>query len=133
LDGSANSAAWAAQFDNSGATGMQAPRPAPMDLQRVADVPIYATDSTVRRAASLQASADARELLVGLPTTLWRQLKLQPGAKVLVAQGETAVVLHAQEDTTLAEGAVRLAAGHPSTAGLGAMFGAITVESVKGA
>jgi NADH-quinone oxidoreductase subunit G len=128
-----DAAAWAQLLDNTGATGLLAPKPAPMELQRVSDVPIYATDATVRRAAALQASADAQDPLVGLPSKLWSQLKLAEGAKVLVAQGETAVVLHAQEDTTLADGAVRLAAGHPSTAGLGAMFGAITVESVKGA
>jgi NADH-quinone oxidoreductase subunit G len=133
LPQAADAAAWAQLLDNTGANGLLAPKPVPMDLQRVSDVPIYATDSTVRRAASLQASADAHDPLVGLPSKLWRHLKLADGAKVLVAQGETAVVLYAQEDSSLADGAVRLAAGHPSTAGLGAMFGAITVESVKGA
>ena len=102
------------------------------DLQRVSDVPIYATDSIVRRATSLQLTADARgEPVVGLPTSLWRQLKLQPGSRVLVAQGEGAVILPAREDSTLADGAVRLSAGQPLTAGLGAMFGDITVEAVK--
>ncbi len=99
-------------------------------LERVADVPIYSTDATVRRAASLQLTADARVPEVGVPSALWRQLKLQPGAKVLVGQGESAVVLPAREDMTLAPHAVRIAAGHPSTVGLGAMFGAITLEAV---
>ncbi len=99
-------------------------------LERVADVPIYCTDTIVRRAAALQATADARAPLVGLPSALWLQLRLQPGAKVLVGQGETAVVLPAQEDANLAANAVRIAAGHPSTVGLGALFGAITLEAV---
>jgi NADH-quinone oxidoreductase subunit G len=102
------------------------------ELQRVADVPIYASDSIVRRATSLQLTADARgEPVVGLPTALWQQLRLQPGGRVLVAQGEGAVVLPAREDPTLAPEAVRLSAGLPLTAGLGAMFGDITVEAVK--
>ncbi|MFT3816272.1 MAG: NADH-quinone oxidoreductase subunit NuoG [Rubrivivax sp.] len=97
-------------------------------LERVADVPIYAADSLVRRAASLQLTADARPPVVGVPSALWRQLGLQPGARVLVAQGQTAALLPAREDATLAPTAVRVAAGHPSTAALGAMFGPLTVE-----
>jgi NADH-quinone oxidoreductase subunit G len=99
-------------------------------LQRVSDVPIYAIDAIVRRAASLQLTADAREPVVGLPSALWRELRMEPGGKVLVAQGPAAVVLPAREEPSLAEGAVRIAAGHPATAGLGAMFGAISVEKV---
>jgi NADH-quinone oxidoreductase subunit G len=106
------------------------PGPAPAGLQRVADVPVYATDGMVRRAPSLQLTADAQEPVVGVPSTLWRQLGLQPGARVRVTQGEGAIVLAAREDTTLAAGAVRVAAGHPSTAALGAMFGSVTIEKV---
>jgi NADH-quinone oxidoreductase subunit G len=47
---------------------------------------------------------------------------------VHVAQGDGGVVLPAREDPTLAEGTVRVAAGHGSTAALGPLFGAITVE-----
>jgi NADH-quinone oxidoreductase subunit G len=102
------------------------------DLQRVADVPIYATDPIVRRAMSLQLTADARgEPFVGLPSALWRHLGLSGGARVLVGQGEAAVILPAREDPQLADGTVRVSAGHPMTAGLGAMFGDITVEAVS--
>ncbi len=97
-------------------------------LQRVADVPIYSTDSLVRRAASLQQTTDAKAPVVGLPRALWQQLGLQAGAKVKVSQGSAAAVLAAREDATLAANVVRVAAGHPDTAGLGAMFGAISVE-----
>ena len=99
-------------------------------LQSIADVPIYTSDAIVRRAVSLQLTADARGPLVGLPSALWQQLGLVPGAKVRVTQGEGSVVLGAREDSTLAEGAVRVAAGHQATATLGAMFGAVTVERV---
>jgi len=99
-------------------------------LQRVSDVPIYAVDAIVRRAASLQLTADAREPVVGLPSALWQQLRMETGGKVLVAQGQAAVVLPAREEPSLAESAVRIAAGHPATAGLGAIFGAVSVEKV---
>ena len=116
--------------NNGGSLPASMPVTAASGLQRVADVPIYATDMLVRRAASLQLSADARPPVAGLPGSLWRQLGLQAGDKVLVAQGENAVVLDARMDATLAEHTVRVAAGHPATAALGGMFGAITVEKL---
>ena len=124
-----------ARMDNStAATLTPAPVASQSDLQRVSDVPIYATDSIVRRATSLQLTADARgEPVVALPTALWQQLRLAPGGRVLVAQGEGAVVLPARHDASLAAGTVRVPAGLPLTAGLGAMFGDITVEAVGAA
>ena len=123
------------RLNNAAPTDIAAPMPtvagaASKSLERVADVPIYSTDATVRRAASLQMTADARAPVVGVPSALWQQLKLQPGAQVLVGQGEVALVLPAREDASLAANAVRIAAGHASTVGLGAMFGAITLEAV---
>ncbi|MBK7615996.1 MAG: NADH-quinone oxidoreductase subunit G [Vitreoscilla sp.] len=97
-------------------------------LQRVADVPVYSTDSVVRRASALQRTADAKAPAVGLPSTLWAQLGLQSGDKVKVSQGGASAVLPAREDATLAANAVRVAAGHAATSALGPMFGALTVE-----
>ena len=105
--------------------------PAATGLQRISDVPIYAADATVRRAHSLQLTADARAPLVGLPSALWAQLGLQAGAKVRVTQGEGTAVLTAHEDRTLAASTVRVSAGHPSTASLGALFGTLKVEKVS--
>lgn len=96
--------------------------------ERIADVPIYATDSLVRRATSLQLTADARPPVVSLPTALWLLLGLSEGALVKVSQGDASAVLPAHPDATLASTAVRVPAGHPATASLGAMFGAVTVE-----
>lgn len=56
-------------------------------LQRVADVPIYATDALVRRAPALQQTADARPPQVGVNAALWAELGLQPGDRVRVRQG----------------------------------------------
>ena len=105
--------------------------PVSTGLERVADVPIYSSDALVRRAPSLQATADAKPPVVGLPSGLWTQLRLQPGGVVRVVQGQASATLPAREDATLAANAVRIAAGHASTATLGAMFGAIAVEKVE--
>jgi len=97
-------------------------------LERIADVPIYAADALVRRATSLQLSADARPPQAGLPTSLWQQLGLKAGDQVRITQGAASAVLPAREDVTLAANAVRVAAGCAQTASLGPMFGAVTIE-----
>ena len=118
-----------ARLDNSSAAAVSAPLTR-SGLQRVADVPIYSTDALVRRAPALQATADGREPQAGLPTSLWQQLGLKAGDRVRVSQGEGTAVLAAREDGTQADHTVRVAAGHPSTAALGALFGTIAVEKV---
>jgi len=104
--------------------------PAPAGLQRLTDVPIYATDALVRRAPALQQTADAKVAVVSVPTQLWQQLGLQVGDKVQVSQGTSSAVLLARQDPTLAENTVRVPTGLTETASLGAMFGAIAVEKV---
>ncbi|MBC7994943.1 MAG: NADH-quinone oxidoreductase subunit G, partial [Rhizobacter sp.] len=93
-------------------------------LERIADVPIYATDSLVRRATSLQLTADAKPPVASLPPALWSQLGLAEGASVRVSQGAAQAVLPAHLDATLAPTAVRV----PTSVSLGAMFGPISVE-----
>ena len=103
--------------------------PAASGLQRLADVPIYSIDSLVRRASSLQLTADAKPPVASLPAVLWAELGLRDGAKVRVTQGGASVLLPAKLDASLAAGTVRVPAGHPDTAGLGAMFGSLTVAA----
>ncbi|MET3602384.1 NADH-quinone oxidoreductase subunit G [Sphaerotilus sulfidivorans] len=101
---------------------------APAGLQRIANVPLYATDSVVRRAPSLQATADAAAPLLAIGTALAAKLGVQTGAKVRVKQGEGSVVLPVAIDATLAADTVRVSAGCPETAALGAVFGTVSLE-----
>lgn len=101
---------------------------APAGLQRLAPVGLYDTDLVVRRAPSLQATADAQAPRVAVGTALATQLGLKDGAKVRVKQGEGSVVLPVTIDPTLAASTVRVSAGHPSTAALGAVFGTVSLE-----
>jgi len=117
-----------ARLDNAGTATLGDLRGAPASgLQRIADVPLYMTDPLVRRSVPLQNTADAAAPVVGLPPALWSELGLQPGDTVRVGQGSGSAVLRARPDATLAAGTVRVAAGHPATAALGAMFGTVTV------
>lgn len=97
-------------------------------LQRVADVPIYATDAITRRSAPLQATQDAKAPSALMRSDELKKLGVQAGDKVKVKMGQGSAQLLAAVDDRLPAGVVRVAAGHATTAGLGAMFGAITVE-----
>jgi NADH-quinone oxidoreductase subunit G len=113
----------ATRLDNAPAAAIGVPATAEPRLERVADVPIYGVDAIVRRAPSLQLTADAAPPVVGLPTRLWQEF----GARVVVSQGATRVTLPARHDPSLAPTAVRLPAP------LGAsMFGPLTLEAAQG-
>ncbi|WKB52677.1 NADH-quinone oxidoreductase subunit NuoG [Eleftheria terrae] len=96
-------------------------------LERIAQVPIYSSDALVRRAHSLQLTADAAPPVAGLPAALFEQLGLKNGDAVRVSQGAASVVLPARLELGLPANCVRVPAGHPATATLGAMFGEIAV------
>jgi NADH-quinone oxidoreductase subunit G len=97
-------------------------------LERLADVPIYSADALVRRAPSLQATADAQAPVASLPQALWFELGLTEGAQVKVSQDNGSALLPAVLDASLPANVVRVPTGHPATAALGAAFGAIRVE-----
>jgi NADH-quinone oxidoreductase subunit G len=118
----------AARLDNTTNAAIALPDAA-TGLQRLADVPIYATDALVRRAPALQATADAKLAAhASLPTALWQQLGLCDADRVRVSQGGASAELPARLDARLPANVVRVPAGLAETATLGAMFGAIVVE-----
>jgi NADH-quinone oxidoreductase subunit G len=110
--------------------------PARDALERVADVPLYFADPIVRRAPSLQATRDAQPPAVRMNAATLARLGLAAGDAVQVRQplgsaGQGDATLVAALDVGVADGTVRIATGHPSTAGLGSMFGEIVVERAR--
>ena len=97
-------------------------------LERIADVPIYATDAIVRRASALQMTADARPPTVGVPSELAAERGIVDGTLVRVSQGGAAIVLPARIDASLASNVLHVAAAHPLTAALGSMFGRVELS-----
>ncbi|KIF82314.1 NADH-quinone oxidoreductase subunit NuoG [Noviherbaspirillum autotrophicum] len=117
------------RLNNIAAIQPQAAKPAAeAAVERVADVPIYFTDAIVRRAPSLQLTHDAQAPKATLSAVLAQKLGVANGAQVKVTQGQGSAVLTAAIDAKLPENVVRVSAAHASTVGLGAMFGAISVE-----
>ncbi len=99
-------------------------------LERIADVPIYAADPLVRRAASLQKTRDAKPPAARMNAAMLSRLKLADGAAVSVRQGGGEAMLTVALDAGVPEGCVRIAAAHPATRTLGPMFGSVAVEGV---
>jgi NADH-quinone oxidoreductase subunit G len=105
------------------------PEPRAGTFQRVADVPVYFADPLVRRASSLQKTADAAPPVVRMPLATMAALGVQPSDKVRVT-GRTGgtVELLVEADENLAPGCVRVAAAHVSTVPLGSLHGELSVE-----
>ncbi|KQQ96750.1 NADH-quinone oxidoreductase subunit NuoG [Massilia sp. Leaf139] len=97
-------------------------------LQRIADVPIYFADAIARRSEPLLRTADGQQPLARLPKALAERLGVKAGDVVKVTQGNGSALLVADIDARLPANVVRVAAAHPATATLGAMFGSINVE-----
>ncbi|THC46128.1 NADH-quinone oxidoreductase subunit NuoG [Massilia sp. Mn16-1_5] len=97
-------------------------------LQRLADVPIYFADAIARRSEPLLRTADGQQPLARLPKALAEKLGVVAGDVVKVTQGNGSALLVADIDARLPANVVRVAAAHPATATLGAMFGSINVE-----
>jgi NADH-quinone oxidoreductase subunit G len=101
----------------------------PQGIQRVADVPIYFSDALVRRSPPLQATRDAEAPKAWMNRKLFEQFG---NSKVRITQGKGQAVLDAALDDKLPDDCVRVAAGHASTAVLGAMFGTLMVQKGAG-
>ena len=99
-------------------------------LQRIADVPIYFTDPLVRHSAPLQKTRDAQTPRAWMNRYMFAQLGFASGDRVRIVQGQGDAVLYAALDEKLPDNCVRVAAGHPATAGLGAMFGTVALEKI---
>ncbi|MBW7902419.1 MAG: NADH-quinone oxidoreductase subunit G [Rhodocyclaceae bacterium] len=97
-------------------------------LQRIGDVPIHFADPLARRAPALQATRDAAPPTARMCAATLAEAGLADGAGVVVRQGAGSAALVAKLDETVPAGCVRVAAAHATTAGLGDLFGAITVE-----
>ena len=94
-------------------------------IQRIADVPIYFADPLVRRSPPLQKTKDARPPRAWMNSRVLAKLGVAAGQPVLV---NSSVKLMAALDDKLPDDCVRIAAAHPATAGVGAMFGTLTLS-----
>ena len=97
-------------------------------LERIAEFPIYGSDPIVRRAPSLQKTADGRRARTARmnPATL-AALGVTHGQRVRLVQGGGEATMAAAADASVPEGCVRVARGLAETAALGE--GPIAIEA----
>ncbi len=97
-------------------------------VARIADVPIHFADPMARRAPVLARTLDGAVPAARMSSATLAQFGVSAGDQVKVSQGQGVAVLTAALDEGVPSNCVRVAAAHASTAMLGDMFGAITVE-----
>jgi NADH-quinone oxidoreductase subunit G len=97
-------------------------------LERVGEVPIYASDAIVRRARSLQQTRDGAPPVAWMNRALFEKLGLREGDQLRVRQGGGEALVAAAIDDTVAANCIRLATARPETSNLGPMFANLVVE-----
>jgi len=97
-------------------------------LHRAADVPIYAGDMLVRRAAALQQTDDAVGLGVGINPADLGALALDGIDSVIVKQGEASAQLPLIVDAAVPAGCAWIPLGLRGSELLGDPFGEVTLE-----
>jgi len=91
-------------------------------------VPTYFVDPLVRRSPPLQRTKEAQPPRAWMNSRMLARLGVAAGQPVAVKQGSGEARLMAALDDKLPDDCVRVSAAHPTTAKLGPMFGAVTVE-----
>jgi NADH-quinone oxidoreductase subunit G len=122
-------AAIAGRLANATRVEIAAPRAAPPELERVADIPIHFADALARRAPALQQTADAAPPCARMSAATMQRIGVAVGAAVRVRQGRGEAVLPAALDATVPDGAIRIAAAHPATATLEGLCGPIEASA----
>ncbi|MEB0139625.1 MULTISPECIES: NADH-quinone oxidoreductase subunit NuoG [unclassified Undibacterium] len=116
-----------ARLNNRAGLAPSVPTAAVAGLERLSNVAIYATDGVVRRAESLQKTADARAPIAAISSALATQLGVVEGDMLKFSKG-AAILLNVHIDAGLPDQVVRLAAGLERSANLDGLFGTISVE-----
>ena len=97
-------------------------------LTRIGDVPIYAADPLVRRAAALQKTRDAIKASARLNPNQAKIAGLADGDQAVVKQDKSSAVLQVVIDPAVPNGCVRVPAGLAGTETLGGQIGNVTLE-----
>ncbi len=98
-------------------------------LYRSSDVPMYASDAIVRRAASLQQTVDAQSICVRLNNAEASRLGLSAETFVVVKQGANSCTLSLVIDETIPDASAWIPLAVAGSDALGSAFAEITIEA----
>jgi NADH-quinone oxidoreductase subunit G len=99
-------------------------------LQRIAHLPLYAVDATVRRAQALQKTLDADVSALCLHSADVGSLGLAAGGRAMVSEKSGSAQMKVTVSDAVAEGAALLSMATAETLPLGAPQGTLTVSKV---
>ncbi len=97
------------------------------NLQRISDIPMNSADALVRRASSLQMTAEVADGAVHINSTLADKLGLSAEEKVRAEQNDVTLTLPLVLDDRLPDTCVLIQAKHAQTAMLGSWFSDINL------
>ena len=100
-------------------------------LQRIAYLPMYAVDGTVRRASALQKTSDGDVASVCLNPADASRLGVEDSDKAVVLQNGQEADMDAVVTDSIAEGSVLLSQAIETTLELGAPFGSVQVKKTS--
>jgi NADH-quinone oxidoreductase subunit G len=100
-------------------------------LQRIAYLPMYAVDATLRRAAALQRTSDGEVEQVCLNPADASRLGLEDGDRAVVLQNDQEADLDVVVTERIAEGSVLLAHAIETTFELGAPFASVQLKKAS--
>ncbi len=99
-------------------------------LHRASDVPMYAGDAVVRRAASLQKTIDAQSMCVRLNSDEAARLGVSAASTVTVKQGDNSAVLELVIDDTIPDASAWIPTAVEGSDLLGVTFAEISIEAM---
>jgi NADH-quinone oxidoreductase subunit G len=99
-------------------------------IYRSSDVPMYATDAVVRRAASLQKTVDAQSMCVRLNSAEANRLGVSAATAVTVKQADNSIALTLVIDDTIPDDCAWIPSALEGNDLLGETFTVVSVESV---
>jgi len=97
-------------------------------LHRASDVPMYAGDAIVRRAASLQKTIDAQSMCVRLNSAEAERLGVTAASTVTVKQGDSSAVLELVIDDTIPDDSAWIPMAVEGNDLFGTAFAAVSIE-----
>ena len=101
-------------------------------LMLISEIPMYQTDSVVRRSNALQVTTENKHAsVVRMNESEAQKHGVSDYDKVEIQQGDNLVVMPLVLDNTIADNCVYLAAGTVKSSMLGAAFSSVTVHAVE--
>ena len=98
-------------------------------IYRSSDIPMYATDGVVRRAASLQKTVDAQTMCVRLNSAEAERLGVSTATTVTVKQGDNSMALTLVIDETIPDESAWIPSALEGNDVLGVAFAELTIEA----